>query len=182
MITAAAYGALAAFCVGFILLTIRRRRAHVRPLELWGHAAYSLWTGGEDCARWPADRATDALKDWYDVEDTEGLQAQLDGLLEGETDSRAWDLCRAIDVSRIGLAAAYLDKEEAWALVRVYAETLQASYRTWPELAKAFERGMHAWQDERGIDDPRVRGRVEHNLVYLRAKVWPHIEFGADLS
>ena len=69
--------------------------------------------------------------------------------------------------------------------------------RIWPELdqvagfervgngrqprADEFEKGMHAWQDGRGVTDPNERGRVERNLPTLRAYIWPRIAWNARL-
>jgi hypothetical protein len=59
---------------------------------------------------------------------------------------------------------------------------LQAKYRSWKELAAAFETGMNAWQDQRGITDPNERGRVQRNLPKVEREFWPKIAFNASLA
>jgi hypothetical protein len=147
----------------------------------WARGAYGLWTGGEDCASWEPSRAQEALSSWYGADDPQGLTATIAALRAGQTGSPAWDQVRAIDLTRIGLAAGYLSVPQADAEVRAIAASLRALYPSWEALAAAFESGMHAWQDSRGITDEAARGRVQHNLPALRARVWPQIPYGSEL-
>ena len=73
------------------------------------------------------------------------------------------------------------ESAECWAKVRAIAKSLRESYESWEHLADEFEKGMHAWQDGRGVTDPNERGRVERNLPTLRAYIWPRIAWNARL-
>ncbi len=58
---------------------------------------------------------------------------------------------------------------------------LQSKYRTWEELAQAFEAGMLSWHQQRGVSDPQQTGRVQKNLPALRQQIWPQIPYDAAL-
>jgi hypothetical protein len=189
--------------VGFVVLVVglaflrswlamRRARAYaasvaeasvpaVPAVELWAAGAYGLWTGGEDCAGWPQDRARESLSSWYGANDAEGLESTVDGLMSGATGNPAWDQVRAVDLLRIGLAAGYLTPARAAERVREAAASLRATYPSWEALGQGFEAGMHAWQDSRGITDEGARGRVQRNLPGLRSGAWARIRYDAAL-
>lgn len=150
--------------------------------EDWAHAAYSIWTGGEDCGDWPQSQARSSLQSWYGVTSARGLWNVIEGLIDGTTGSPAWDQVRAVDLLRIGFAANYIDNDECQHSVLRIAESLTAQYDSWSELAAAFEQGMHAWQDQRGITDAAQRDRVQRNLPYLRNTAWRKVRFDATLE
>ena len=161
------------------------RLASARKVEgaqkLWAHGAWSLWTGGEDSGAWSPDRAAQALASWYGATGSGAAWEVIRGLRRGQTGNAAWDKVRALDLLRIATAAGYVDAESCWNESAAIGTELQSHYRGWEELAHAFERGMHAWQTSRGIDDPTELGRVQRNLPKLRAEVWPHVSFDAPL-
>lgn len=148
----------------------------------WAHAAYSIWTGGEDCGDWGGDRARNALESWYGITQTAGFWQTIRGLQEGHTHSAAWDQVRAIDLLRIGTAAGYISEDECWEHVTSMAHTLSEKFESWEALAADFEAGMHRWQSGRGVKDPQQRQRVQRNLPYLRKTAWPEAAFKAPLE
>jgi hypothetical protein len=151
--------------------------------ENWARGAYSLWTGGEDCATWPGDRARKALDDWYGATDEDEAMQTIRELCDDATpEDLAWDLVRAIDLLRISLAAEYIDVQKCAAEIAKIGSVLQRRYASWEELAAAFEAGMHAWQDGSDQKDPKARARVQRNLPKLRAEIWPTIDFKAKLG
>ena len=169
---------------GALFAVIRSRFAPPEPIPArdWAHAAYSIWTGGEDCGQWDAARARQSLESWYGVTDPRGFWDTIHGLEEGQTGSLAWDRVRALDLLRIGTAAGYVREDECWRAVGSIAEVLRQRFASWPALASEFEAGMHRWQDGRGVTDPQARGRVQRNLPYLKQTAWPRAAFGAPLE
>jgi Protein of unknown function (DUF1266) len=150
--------------------------------EKWARGAYSLWTGGEDCATWTAARAKKALDDWYGATDGDETLETIHELCDGEPEDAAWDMVRAIDLLRIALAAQYIDATQCRTEIATIGKALQAKYAGWEELAKAFEAGMHAWQKSSGVTDPKPLGRVQRNLPVLRAEIWPACDFKSALG
>lgn len=169
---------------GTLFAVIRSRLGPPEPIPAsdWAHAAYSIWTGGEDCGEWAPDRARSALRDWYSVMDPGGFWNTIHGLRQGQTANAAWDQVRAIDLLRIGTAAGYVNPDECWHEVDSIAQALRERYDSWPTLAAEFEAGMHRWQDGRGVTDPQQRGRVQRNLPYLRQTAWARAAFDAPLE
>lgn len=156
--------------------------APVPAVDRWAAGAYAMWTGGEDCATWDPDRARQSLRAWYGAGDAASLARVIDTLASGaQTGNAAWDQIRAIDLVRIGLAAGYLTRPQAEDRVRKIATALRAAHRSWEDACAAFEAGMHDWQDSRGVTDPTERGRVQRNLPFLRASIWPQIPYDAEL-
>lgn len=151
------------------------------PVEAWGAGCWGLWSGAEDSATWSQERAVKSLSSWYGANDPPALAGVIEGLYQGTTGNAAWDVVRAVDLLRIGVAAGYLSQAECSAGVRRAAGVLRGQYSSWEELASGFEQGMNAWQDSRGITDPNERGRVQRNAPYLRAAVWPTVAWGAAL-
>lgn len=184
--------------IGFLGAWRARRRAlayaqliqHEEPLpvvpprpavERWAAGAWGLWSGAEDSAAWDGERARQSLQAWYGAGDADALKRVIDGLVAGQTGNAAWDQVRAIDLVRIGVAAGYLSPEECWSVVRQIASSLRGSYGSWEELGAAFEAGMNAWQDSRGITNEGERARVRRNLPHLRSVVWPAVAWAAVL-
>ncbi|MCB9699753.1 MAG: DUF1266 domain-containing protein [Alphaproteobacteria bacterium] len=151
------------------------------PVDRWAAGCWGLWSGAIDSAGWDRDRAVQSLSSWYGATDAEALRGVLEGLYAGATGNLAWDVVRAVDLLRIGVAAGYLTEVECASEVRRCAGLLRAAYGSWEELATAFEQGMNAWQDSRGITDAGERGRVQRNAPYLRVGVWPSIPWTTAL-
>lgn len=168
---------------GIVFAMIQRMGAKNKEgrVEQWAHAAYSLWTGGEDCATWAEERAQNALRDWYGASSGGMFFNVVDGLRSGQTGNPAWDQVRALDLLRIGRAADYVDDEDCRKHMAQIGISLQSKYRSWKELATAFEAGMNAWQTSRGITDPEQRGRVQKNLPKLEREIWPKIKYDTSL-
>lgn len=151
-------------------------------LELWVKGAYSIWTGGEDSASWPSNRAQNSLRDWYSVHNYNSFLGVIAELKKGQTNSPAWDRVRALDILRIGRAAGYIDDEQCWREAAIICIELQKLHKSWEELAQAFEHGMQTWQHSRGMTDPQQTGRVQRNLPTLRQQIWPQIPYDASLD
>ncbi len=164
---------------GFATLARGKRRA--AALRRWTHAAYSLWTGGEDCGTWAKDRATASLASWYGATGPGHLWKVIAELRDGQTGNPAWDQVRALDLLRIGRAADYLDDDACWTEAGKIAVALQRRYRGWDDLASQFEAGMLAWHHRRNVTDPNELGRVQRHLPALKQSVWPTIDFDAKL-
>jgi hypothetical protein len=164
--------------LGVVIGMITMRRGP-KVASRWAHGAYGLWSGAEDSGTWPSERAQQSLQSWYGIGDRPALMRQVESLKTGPAHAAAWDMCRAIDLLRIGFAAGYLDEDDCWEHVRQVSLLLQKQYKSWEELGAAFERGMHNWQDQRGQTDANERGRVQRNLPVLRAEVWPKVDFTA---
>jgi hypothetical protein len=170
--------------LGIVIAVVRgqmakRNRAMV---ERWARGAYALWTGGEDCGTWAMPRAQDALRSWYGAGNAQAFWEVVRGLRQGQTGNPAWDNVRAIDLLRIGTAATYIDADKCWAEAAAIGTELQRRYRSWEELAQAFEAGMHAWHRSRGVTDAQQLGRVQQNLPALRQTIWPGVRFDATLA
>ena len=148
----------------------------------WAAGVYGVWTGADDSGSWDRQRAQRSLSDWYGAQDADGLEEVVDGLVAGRTSSVAWDVGRAADLLRIGVAAGYVSESDCWDKIEELAERLRSQYRSWEDYAAAFERGMHAWQDGSGVTDPGERGRVQRNLPVLRGKVWPKAAWNAEFD
>ena len=153
-----------------------------RDIVSWAAGAYSIWTGGEDSGTWAPERAQRSLGDWYGITGPGKLWDTINDLRRGQTGNPAWDLVRAIDILRIAVAARYIDDESCLTEASKMGVLLQARYRSWEELAQAFEAGMIAWQDRRGVTDPGERGRVQRNLPTLRQGIWPRVRYDARLG
>ena len=148
----------------------------------WIRGAYSIWTGGDDSASWPVDRAKQSLADWYGAQNVGGFWNVMKDLRAGTTGNLAWDRVRALDILRIGMAATYIAADQCQTEGSKIGQELQAKYGSWDELAHAFEAGMHAWQRQSGTTDPNELGRVQRNLPILRQKIWPGVAWGSPLD
>lgn len=157
-----------------------KRRA--RQLESWAHGAYSIWTGGEDCATWTESRARSSLANWYGASGGPAFWDVIGGLRQGTTGNVSWDRVRALDLLRIGVAARFIDAEQCWTETAKIGAELQSKYQTWEELAREFELGMHGWQRSRGVSDPQQTGRVQKNLPKLRQEIWPSVAYEVRLA
>lgn len=175
--------AAAVILLGIVIgvVTMMMAKAKRAMVEKWGHAAYSLWTGGEDCATWQEQRARSALGDWYGATNYQAYLEVIEGLRHGQTGNPAWDKVRALDLLRIGRAAAFLDDDQCRTRIAEIGRELQQQFKSWEELGQAFEQGMQAWQRSRGVSDPAQLGRVQNNLPKLRSQIWPGVRFDTEL-
>ena len=160
---------------GLVFFALRKKD----QAKQWLAGVYGVWCGLEDSATWEAGRAQQSLKSWYGIEDESDLRGTIDQLSKGEqTGNLAWDAGRAIDILRIAMAAGHIDQDECTDYAKPVALQLRFNYQSWEQYAAEFERGMHAWQDRSGINDPQERGRVQRNLPLLRQQVWPNAQWG----
>jgi hypothetical protein len=175
-------GAVVVLGAGIGLVAVARSRRRIRALERWTRGAYGLWTGGEDSGDWPQERATRSLASWYGATGSGRLWEVIAELRDGQTGHAAWDQVRALDLLRIGRAAGFLDDDQCWTEAGKIARELQRRYRSWDELAAAFEAGMNAWQRRRGVTDPAELGRVQRHLPALRKDTWRQVRYDAALA
>jgi hypothetical protein len=161
------------------MMMAKRRRA---TAGLWIRGAYCIWTGGEDSASWPSDRAKKSLASWYNAQNVGTFWNVIKDLKAGTTGNVAWDRIRALDILRIGMAAGYIDADQCQSEGTTIGAELQKKYGSWEELAQAFEAGMHAWQRGSGNTDPNALGRVQKNLPALRGEIWPKAPWNAPLD
>jgi hypothetical protein len=168
--------------VGVAVVTIMMGKKKKAALDAWARGAYGLWTGLEDSASWPAQRAQNALRDWYGAGSSAQAQSAINDVAHGQTGNAAWDKCRALDMLRIALSAGYVDSDQCRTETAKIARELQRQYRGWDDLAQAFELGMHAWQQGRGVTSPDELGRVQRNVPQLRAQVWPNTPWNMPLA
>jgi len=166
--------------IGAITMAMSKKR-RAKGVE-WVHAAYSIWTGGDDSATWAAERAKKSLASWYSASNVGTFWNVIKDLRAGTTGNVAWDRVRALDILRIGMAAGYIDADQCQTQGAGIGQELQTKYRSWDELAQAFEAGMQAWQRGSGITDPNELGRVQRNLPALREKIWPGVPWNAPLD
>jgi hypothetical protein len=164
---------LGAIVGAFTMMASKRRRAKGKE---WVRGAYSIWTGGEDSASWPADRAKKSLASWYNAPNVGTFWNVIKDLRGGTTGNVAWDRVRALDLLRIGVAAGYLDEDACQTQGAGIGAELQKNYRSWEELAHAFETGMHAWQGNNSDT------RVQKNLPKLKSEIWPSVPWGSPLD
>ncbi len=178
----AAVGAVLVLGVGIAVVKMVLSKKKGGSVDAWARAAYCLWTGGEDSATWTQKRAQDSLRSWYGAGSGGTFQEVVKGLRQGKTGNAAWDKVRALDLVRIGAAAAYYDADQIRQQQAGIGNELQQIYGSWEELAREFEAGMQAWQRSRGTTDPNELGRVQRNLPKLRSEIWPTIAYKTPLT
>jgi hypothetical protein len=166
--------------IGAVQMSSARKKKDLVPR--WARGAYGLWTGGEDSGTWDPGRAARSLSSWYGAGHVGALRDVITDLERGTTGAPAWDLVRALDLLRIGVAAGYIDKDECWTISARICARLQSMYQGWEQMAQAFEAGMNAWQARSKISDPNETGRVKRNLPRLRAEIWPQAPWSAKLE
>lgn len=166
---------------GIAVVGIMMAKKKGQLLDAWAHAAYSIWTGGEDSATWAADRAQTSFKNWYGAASGGQAQNTIAEVMGGQTGNLAWDNVRALDLVRMGLAAGYLDQDQVKTYQAKIGNALQRRYGSWEQLAQDFEAGMRAWHQRMGQTNPQETERVQRNLPKLRAQIWPKVPFTATL-
>jgi hypothetical protein len=168
--------------VGIAVVKVVLGKKAGRNLEQWSQGAYSIWTGGEDCGTWAQERAQKSLASWYGATGPGKFWEVIADLRQGTTGNPAWDRVRALDLLRIGFAAKLIDADQCWTEAAKIGAELQGRYRSWEELAQAFEAGMQAWQRSRGVTDPNELGRVQRTRPALRGQIWPRARYDAQLA
>ncbi len=163
--------------IGALVMRWRTKTARSR----WLAGVYGVWTGADDSASWDRARAVNSLRNWYGVESTHDLDNQIEELLRGQTGSVGWDVGRAADLLRIGVAAGYYSEDDCLEKASTLAERLRGIYGSWEEYAAGFEQGMNAWQHRRNVTDPEQLGLVRRNLPHLRGSVWPKVSWDTSL-
>jgi hypothetical protein len=173
-------GVVAVVLVLGVIIGIVSMKGGASTAQRWTHGAIGIWSGAEDSGTWPESRAKQSLQSWYGITDRPSLMKMVESLKgSAGRDSASWDMVRAIDLIRMGFAAGYLDEDDCWEKVKQVRELLQKQFTSWQDLATAFERGMHAWQDSRGQTDANERARVQKNLPVLEAQIWSKVKFSA---
>lgn len=175
-------GAVVVLGAGIAGVTLAAGRRRAAALRRWARGAYGLWTGGEDSGTWAQDRASQSLASWYGATGPGRFWEVIAELRDGQTGNPAWDQVRALDLLRIGRAATFIDDDACWGETAKIARDLQRRYRSWDELAAAFEAGMNAWQRRAGVTDATQLGRVQRNLPALRGQHWSKVRFDARLA
>ena len=96
--------------------------------------------------------ATNMLKNDWDITDTASLKAQLEKLKTQESEHKAWDFARAVNISWAGVRAGFITQAEAEAYQKELLALAQAKYPDWTAYFNDFLAGRTAWDpnDEYG--------------------------------
>ena len=96
--------------------------------------------------------ATNMLKNDWDITDTASLKAQLEKLKTQESEHKAWDFARAVNISWAGVRAGFITQAEAEAYRKELLALAQAKYPDWTAYFNDFLAGRTAWDpnDEYG--------------------------------
>ncbi len=76
----------------------------------------------------------------------------------GKKGLRAWDLCRLINLARLGYALGYIGEEEAWKWIDESAAVLRDTCSSWMDLGNQFMLGRMFWG-----------GNADAGRLYLQA-------------
>ncbi|MBE5314706.1 MAG: DUF1266 domain-containing protein [Xanthomonadales bacterium] len=74
-----------------------------------------------------------------------------------ERGTRAYDLGRAVVVSRVAFGAGYFNRAEAMTMIRMAAFVSQRTFKSWREFATSYLLGRALWG---GVDEPDFEGMV----------------------
>ncbi|MDZ8119865.1 DUF1266 domain-containing protein [Pontiella agarivorans] len=93
-----------------------------------------------------------------------------------------WDLARVISLVRWGVAAGYLEEEEAWQWIMPAAQEIQRIYGSWEELGEAYVTGRMFWSSYHF----RTGGEEIRPVVYWLLKnpnsPWVKVDWNLDLT
>ena len=174
-----------ALAVGWAIMAWRepspaqRRRMRLEddarhPLRQWAQAAFFVVTGDIDYGHLPRGEARQMLVHWWEVHGPYELRGTLADLEDAGRPDNAWDLLRFMVVARLGVAAQYHADEDAWRRIHPVARRLQASYRSWPEMAQAYVVARRQWKGiapDGSEDDDGMRRILDH-VAALRDGAW----------
>jgi hypothetical protein len=166
------------------LMEQNMRRDARHPLRAWAQAAFLIVTGDGDYAYIGAAEARRMLRNWWDVHGPHELRAALKLLAASGRPDNAWDLVRFIVVSRMGVAASYIDNDDAWDGAYPIAVRLQRAYESWTDLGQAYIQARRQWRRfplDGSEDDAEMRKLVE-NVAALRHGMWTRVDYELDLA
>jgi Protein of unknown function (DUF1266) len=154
------------------------------PARRWAKGVYGIITGGADCAYGDKRGLRVALRDWWDINDTEQFRTVFSELEAEEPRSKAeaaWCWVRAVNLARLAVGAQFISYAESWRLIVAILPRLQRSFTGWEDLGQSYLVARDDWVRENDID-PQAIASVEDNIDELRATVWRHVAFGQMLD
>ena len=115
-------------------------------------------------------------KDWG-VTDSVGLKELLDTLKSSEGEHKAWDWCRAVNISWAGVRTGFITQAEAEAYQKELLALAQAKYPDWTAYFNDFLAGRTAWDpnDEYGTAEDIEKGVKE--LLENKASIYKVVPF-----
>jgi hypothetical protein len=149
------------------------------PFRRWGQAAFGIVSGANDYADLPPVEARGMLSRWWLVHGPRELEQVLSELLLEADRAPAWSLVRYLVVTRLGVGAGWVSRDEAWALAKPVARQLQSAFDGWPALGHAYVVARRSWQGlapDGSEDDDGMRAILD-NIAELRDGVWPDVPF-----
>jgi hypothetical protein len=166
----------------------RRRAKHARrrfeadaadPFRRWVQAVFGIVSGEADHADLGPSPARAILARWWHVHGPRELDAVLEELADRSVPDHAWNLVRHIVVTRLGVGAGWLDRDDAWDAVRPTVRRLQRAYDGWPALAHAYvvaRRTAQGLAADGSEDDDGMRAILTH-ISRLRDGPWSRVAF-----
>lgn len=104
---------------------------------------------------------------------------------EFPADIYAWDLSRAVWVTRAAVTAEYLTVEEAWPLLFEGLEQARARYTGWRQFGRSVVAGRYFWRSEQDLASTRQWGtEVAENIQWLTVhplSPWRRVELHPDV-
>lgn len=107
-----------------------------------------------------------------------GVPEHVGGPLPAEI--RAWDLGRAVLVTRMAVTAGFLGEDEAWPLVMRALELAREQYPNWRQYAQAWQVGGSFWRASQDLScvvaDARTRRRQVVGCLSRPLSPWRRVE------
>ncbi len=154
------------------------------PFKRWVQNCFLVVTGDCDYAHLPRGEALRMLSSWWDVHGPTEFRRELAALLDAGRPDNAWDLVRYVLLSRLGVAAGWLDEAGSWAAVRPAALRLQAAYGEWSAMAHAY---LLARRQARslaadGTEDDASTTAIRDNIAHLHGGRWRELPWTLPLA
>jgi hypothetical protein len=101
--------------------------------------------------------------------------------LEGKS-LTGWDLSRLISLARWGVAAGYLEEDEAWDWIMPAAVEIQQTYVSWEDLGESYLLGREFWSPlQTQATGYKYRGAV-YWLTHNKYSPWKNFDWNMDLG
>lgn len=106
-----------------------------------------------------SDQDLDSLIDWL---------VKAEKLITGPG-ILAWDLARAVHITRLGFLAELIDEKQAWKQIDQVYPAMQGQFKDWKHFAQSYLIGLTFWA---GQEDPYVKSCCERLLGEPEVSPW----------
>ena len=160
------------------------RSDNLDPRKQWAQGIYAVVSGGGDNGFTDKWDLRLALSNFWNIKNEADFRRRFTELTTKENNSRneiAWNLARAVNLSRMAAGAKLISNDESWRMIYPVLPEIQSNFKDWNDFGNHYLTGYRQWISNEKIDENSIKDKMK-DFTTLNRNVWENINYSQPLN